>query len=168
MEETSSDCDNVSTRPPSCNEINSSLYCTIWTSQLRSTKPIDENWDVLQLHNSNWQHTKARHQLPRQPYLTTVATVNKPCSLHFYVWSLSKKCHGSRNCCYTDWAVRSTCTCTQVLFRPTSCGRIISVPQQLLRAIQQAVATKKTAKNCIILLLYSFFITVLEIKIPEL
>jgi len=84
---------------------------------------------------------------------------NKPYGLHFCIWRSSKKCHRSRNCCYTDWVFCSLCTCTKGLIDSNSYGRIINV-QHVLQATKQVTVKKKIRKlyySAIVFLLCHYF-----------
>jgi len=120
-EETSSNYDTVSTQPPSGNE----TAVTIgqfglqgWGPRNLSTKP------EMSFSSRSTADSISKH-IVSFPSIIWVQwqQPNKPCGLHFYVCRLSKKCHRSRNCCYTEWVFCSLCTCTQGLIDSNSYGR---------------------------------------------
>jgi hypothetical protein len=126
---------------------NSSLLCTIRTSLVRSKKPFDENWGLLQLQNSSWWHIKARHQLLLQLWLQWQQP-NKSCWLQ-----LVQEMPGSRNCFYTDWVMRSACNYTQgsrpfnQLRKDHLCARVA------ITSYKTCHSNKEIEENYIILLL---------------
>jgi len=143
MEETSSDYDTVSTQPPSGNE----TAVTIGQFGLQGWGPRNLSTKTEMSFSSRSTVDSISKHIISFPSIICIQwqQPNKPYGLHFYVCRSSKKCHQSRNCCYTDWVFCWHCTCTQGLIDSNSYGRIINV-QHVLRARKQAVV-KKNGKS---------------------
>jgi hypothetical protein len=63
------------------------------------------------------------------PLALSECSSNTQISLVDYTATSQASYHRFRKCCYTDWVIRSTCTCTQRLIHLTICERIVSAPE---------------------------------------